>query len=201
MSPPVTMMKRLYPLWFMLGVTLLFMSAVTGAHLGTKEAVDRNQSLYIKRAVLAAAGLQVPLGNKDVETLFQQKAVSAGDSKSIAFDVTADESSVRVMQVTGTGLWGEIGATVGLKPDGTLSGIAFTSQNETPGLGARIQEAWFMAQFRGKKPPLTLVAEGTKSSAPSEIDAITGASITSKAVRDMVNLAAAGPEGDTRHAK
>ncbi len=188
MSPKMTLLKRLYPLWFMLALTVLFMSAVTGAHLATKETVERNQSLYIKRAVLDAAGLAVPETGTEVEALFREKVKPVGaDDAAAEFDAAADGGPVRVLRKSGAGLWGEIAAMVGVKPDGALSGIAFIAQNETPGLGARIEEAWFRDQFRGKKPPLALVAEGTRSAKPSDMDAITGASITSKAVRDIVN--------------
>ena len=65
--------------------------------------------------------------------------------------------------------------------------IDFIKQNETPGLGARIEEEWFRKQFRGKTPPFTLVQEDTENTAPDEINAITGATYTSSYVRDMVN--------------
>jgi Na+-transporting NADH:ubiquinone oxidoreductase subunit C len=96
---------------------------------------------------------------------------------------------------TGSGLWGSITAVVGLRGDlSGLTGLTFTDQNETPGLGARITEDWFKAQFRGRKGPFTIVPEGTKSASPQEFDGITGASITTRAVRDVVNrVVANGP--------
>jgi Na+-translocating ferredoxin:NAD+ oxidoreductase RnfG subunit len=63
--------------------------------------------------------------------------------------------------------------------------------NETPGLGARIDEAWFLRQLAGRRPPLSLAPEGTRSPEPGRIDAITGATITSAAVRDILNRTAA----------
>ena len=68
-----------------------------------------------------------------------------------------------------------------------MTGIDFIAQNETPGLGARIEESWFKDQFIGKTPPFTLVDEGTQNKASNEIDGITGATYTSRYVRDMVN--------------
>ena len=67
-----------------------------------------------------------------------------------------------------------------------LSGVAIVSQNETPGLGARIEEPWFTAQFAGKQGPFRLVEEGT-AAAPDEIDAITGATRTSESFRNIMN--------------
>jgi Na+-transporting NADH:ubiquinone oxidoreductase subunit C len=198
MSPAPTLAKRLYPLAFMLALTLVFMSAVSGAYLATHGAVERNRTLFIKRAVLQAAGLTPPADNAAVEALYKKSVFPAADG---TFDVADPEGAVRVLPGTGAGLWGRIDAMVGLREDGTLAGIAFTAQNETPGLGARIQEAWFRDQFKGKKAPLSLVPEKTRSGDAHEIDGITGASITSRAVRDLVNRAgpaaapAPAPEG------
>lgn len=193
MSPKkISLMRRLYPAWFMLGITLVFMSAVTGAYLRTADLVKRNQSLYLKRAVLQAGGLTAPPENQAVEKLYQEKVHPLEGAPPATGWLAVDGETGRsyVAPASGPGLWGEITAMVGFREDRSLSGIAFTGQNETPGLGARIMEPWFTAQFHGKRPPLSLVAEGTRSAAAGQIDAITGASITSKAVRDIVNRTA-----------
>lgn len=190
MSAVPSRFKRLYPLVFMLAVTFLFMSAVTGAHLATRETVERNKTLFLKRAVLLAAGLQPPADNAAAEAFYQERVRPLDEG---VFEVAGpDGAAVRVVSADGAGLWGRIGARVGLRPDGALAGIAFTEQSETPGLGARINEPGFREQFKGKRPPLKLVPERTRSAAPDEVDAITGASVTSKAVRDLVNRVAAG---------
>ncbi|MDC7246170.1 MAG: FMN-binding protein, partial [Sphaerochaetaceae bacterium] len=87
---------------------------------------------------------------------------------------------------TGAGLWGPITIVVGFVDESTLSGVSILSQNETPGLGARIEEPWFTAQFSGKSGPFTFVEEGT-ASADDEIDSITGATRTSQAFRTIIN--------------
>jgi Na+-transporting NADH:ubiquinone oxidoreductase subunit C len=191
MSPVPAALKRFYPLVFMLGLTLVFMSAVTGAHLATRDAVERNRTLFLKRAVLQAAGLPAPEDNAAAEA-FYKESVTPGDGEN-HYAVADPAGAIRVTAATGSGLWGKIDAMVGFRADGTLAGLAFTAQNETPGLGARIEEAWFLGQFKGKRPPLELVPEGTRSQEPAQIDAVTGASITSRAVRDIVNGAAGGP--------
>ena len=87
----------------------------------------------------------------------------------------------------GPGLWGEIDAVIGYDITGTMiTGIEFTKQNETPGLGARIAETWFKEQFRGKSGPFTMMAEGT-STQSNQFDAITGATRTSSAVMQIIN--------------
>jgi len=94
------------------------------------------------------------------------------------------------------GLWGTIEAAVGM--DAALArftGLAVIDQNETPGLGARIVEPWFWGQFKGKGAGLSLVPEGTKSPDADKMDAITGATITTKAICDMLNTLAVEAKG------
>ena len=79
----------------------------------------------------------------------------------------------------------------------TISGVSIVSQNETPGLGARIEEPWFTAQFAGKQGPFTIVEEGTADT-PSEVDAITGATRTSESFRNIVNRAVADSDTISR---
>ena len=51
---------------------------------------------------------------------------------------------------------------------------------------SRIAESWFRTQFRGKSGPFSMVREGEPSDS-HQFDAITGATITSTAIRDIVN--------------
>ena len=89
----------------------------------------------------------------------------------------------------GPGLWGTISLMVGFEKDViTFTGVSIVSQNETPGLGARIEEPWFTEQFKGKRPPFTLVEEGT-AQASDEIDGITGATRTSEYFKNLANSA------------
>ena len=76
-----------------------------------------------------------------------------------------------------------------LSPDKeALKGIAIIQQSETPGLGSRVLEAENLANFRDKKvvPQLLIVASGT-ASADNEVDAITGATLTCKALEKNIN--------------
>ena len=76
--------------------------------------------------------------------------------------------------------------SVGISADGTVNGIAFTELNETPGMGMRCGEPEFMSQFAGKNiSSFTLVKSG--ASADGEVDAISGATVTSTAVVNAVN--------------
>ncbi len=75
---------------------------------------------------------------------------------------------------------------VGILNDGTLSGIDIVTHSETPGLGEKADKEPFKSQFIGKlAEPLNLVKSGNTEG--QNIDAIGGATITSRAVTGAVN--------------
>jgi len=193
-----------YTLVFMLAVTVVFISATSAMHLATKERIERNMRSHVQRSVLLAAGLAPPTGADEVGAAFAAAATEHATPDGTTYYVVAREGGGRafVLLREGAGLWGAIGAAVGLDAalDGTMTGLSFTYQNETPGLGARIDEPWFVRQFAGKRGPFTTRAEGERT-APNEFDAITGATITSAAVRDLVNRAIADAPAVTAGAK
>lgn len=84
---------------------------------------------------------------------------------------------------TGSGYGGEIEVMVGLSMDGKLTGISVMTHSETPGLGARITERDFTEQFRGQplEGGVQLSSEG------GAIDAVSGASFSSKGVISAIN--------------
>lgn len=102
------------------------------------------------------------------------------------------------MPVYGKGLWGPISGYLALAPDlSEVIGVTFFAPKETPGLGAEIQEPPFKKQWKGKKifedgdPKAIRVAKGKAADQhPDEIehwvDGVSGATITSRGVDEMV---------------
>jgi electron transport complex protein RnfG len=89
----------------------------------------------------------------------------------------------------GNGYQGEIKIMVGVNADfSRFTGMVVLEQVETPGLGARIVEAKFQEQFKNlaAKPPIEYV-KGVEPTKPNEIQAITGATISSAAVVNIIN--------------
>lgn len=76
--------------------------------------------------------------------------------------------------------------SVGIQNDGTVNGYSITSIAETPGLGMKAQEEAFYSQFENKKVDSFSVVKQTPAS-DSEIEAISGSTITSKAMANGVN--------------
>lgn len=83
------------------------------------------------------------------------------------------------------GYGGDIKLTVGVNLDGSLNGISILEISETPGLGMKAEEV-LKPQFAGKNAVQFEVTK-TGAAAENQIDAISGATITSKAVTNAVN--------------
>ncbi|HOK26039.1 MAG TPA: RnfABCDGE type electron transport complex subunit G [Bacteroidales bacterium] len=87
---------------------------------------------------------------------------------------------------TQKGFSGYIGIMVGFSPDGTIINTNVLEQKETPGLGTKMTEPSFKDQFNGKNPDnfkLRVKKDG------GEVDAITAATITSRAFCDALERA------------
>ncbi|NQU39623.1 MAG: FMN-binding protein [Lentisphaerae bacterium] len=183
---------RLFTVFFMFIVTFVSISAVSALHLTSRDRVARNEKLYLMQGIWAAAGLTLPAGADEIAAWFAASVTPRpGAEAPIFYEVRESADGARRAMIfvrQGKGLWGKIDAVVGVDPSlSHFTGIAFVNHNETPGLGARIMEPWYGEQIKHKTGGLTLVPEGSGSTDPTELDAITGATITSKGVRDILN--------------
>ncbi len=110
------------------------------------------------------------------------------DELAVALDSSGAQAGYVVTATTSEGYGGDIQVMVGISIDGTVQGIDFLVLNETVGFGLNAKEPEFKDQFVGKK---VLAFEYTKTGATgdSQIDAISGATITTSAVVDAINAA------------
>lgn len=105
-----------------------------------------------------------------------------------------DGSQAYIFSAYGAGLWGPIWGWVSLKTDfSTIVGVKFDHQGETPGLGAEIATPKFSNQFIGKEifangefTSVAIVKGGVKEGSTNQVDAISGGTITSKALEASI---------------
>ena len=83
---------------------------------------------------------------------------------------------------------GKVSISVGLKDDGSITSIGFLEINDTPGLGLKAKEPAFKDQYIGKAAEKLSVVKGV-GAGDAEINAISGATISSNAVTNAVNAA------------
>ena len=124
----------------------------------------------------------------------QNKAIKAGGE--VTLPVYIFKSGITVVPVYGAGLWGPVWGYIAFQPDGkTIAGAYFDHESETPGLGAKIKdEAWFREKFIGKtvafggETLFNLGKNAEQTGASNTVDAISGATMTSKGLNEALNV-------------
>lgn len=96
----------------------------------------------------------------------------------------SDKSIGYSLVFAGNGFQGKIKMMIGLTEDlSKITSIEILEQSETPGLGTKILEPPYKDQYKGLTPtPMIKLVKGVAPSSPNEVQAITGATISSRAV-------------------
>ena len=161
-----------------LALTLLVISAVVSGLLGLTNFVTKDKIAAINADKTAASMKEV----LPADTYTQLEYPLTGSQANVAAVYQADDKGY-VIEVTPSGFGGTIDMVVGVGTDGTVTGVSIISMSETSGLGANASKESFRSQFVGKSGGLAVSKDG------GEIDALTGATITSRAVTSGVNTA------------
>ncbi|MEK7868095.1 MAG: FMN-binding protein [Candidatus Omnitrophota bacterium] len=177
-------MKALKIILFVLIMGTVSSALLVGMNSFTEPLISKNEELKLKSAVLDV--LEIPYDKLTALNIFKDKVkvLTADKDK---FFISGDGTAA--FEFYGPGLWGPISGVASVNSDlSTIKTIKILHQEETPGLGSRISEHSFLKQFRGKAfmPRLIFMPEG-KASANNEVDAITGATGSSKALEKLLN--------------
>ncbi len=179
---------------------LFVITLIAGALLGvvydvTKEPIAQQQQLAKDAAykeVFADAekfeeiAMKPDLAPEDLTAYVNEQGYAASiDSVASAFDGSGSQIGYVITVTTHEGYGGDIQFTLGVRNDGTLNGLSILSIAETAGLGMRAGEV-LVPQFADKQVE-TFVTSKTGATEPSQIDAISGATITTDAFVSGVN--------------
>ena len=104
-----------------------------------------------------------------------------------AHDSDGNEIGAVLSVTSHKGYGGDIDITIGIDTDGVITGIVVTSMSETSGLGANCQNEEWISQYIGKSGEVAYTKTG--ATADNEIDAISGATKTTRAITNAVNAA------------
>ncbi|MFH2113379.1 MAG: FMN-binding protein [Spirochaetota bacterium] len=186
----------LYVVAFTFVVCAVFVLILALANESTKDLVEANREFASQSAILDALGIAWADRNQ-AATEYKDRVSLLEDSLPPAYRATVDGSDFIAVEHSGAGLWGGITIILAADPEATrIKGIQIVAQNETPGLGGRIEETWFLGQFKGEKAVnrkirIAIGAEargsGDTDSENGLADGITGASRTSQAFESIVN--------------
>jgi len=157
----------IYPIVFLTLVVFLSVASLTVMDSMTREKILAAQQTEIQEMLA---------------TLFPNLETFQFDEGSGKYTILNGATTIGQAQMLQAGGYGgAIDILIGIEPDGRLRGIRIISQQETPGLGAKIGESEFLDQFaRLSVDEIALSRDG------GAIDAITGATISSKAVVDAL---------------
>lgn len=183
------MAKKIKSTFWSMSLTLLIITLVASAALAYVYKVTKGpieQSLLKKK--LDAIGKVVPQFTNDPNAdMYKLKAYDSADSLEI-YPAKKDGKLVgyAVKTFTKKGFGGLIELMVGFTPDFIIINIEVLSNSETPGLGRKMTTAKFKDQFKEKNPKdfkLVVKKDG------GDVDAITAATISSRAFCDAVDRA------------
>ena len=199
-------------------VIVAFLLAFVSSSLKTIQ--DKNVELDTKKQILAALNItgvqdaektyseivkQDMLLTPEGELVENDKPFSTNYKGEIAdgrlhvFVCDVDGQTKYVIPIYGAGLWGPIWGYVGLNDDkNTVYGAYFSHAGETPGLGAEIATPKFQSEFKDKhvmkdgNVALSVAKNGKVEDPETQVDGISGGTITSKGVdamlKDCLNL-------------
>ena len=175
---------------FRLTVTLLLITAVVAAALAGVNAVTADKIAAMNAEKTRKAVELVLPGVEDFEELTREET---WDSKvqAVYCGRTADTNAVcYAVEATPVGFGGALTMMVGLDSTGTVLGISIVSHSETVGVGAaaaadNAKGTDFRNQFAGVNQQVAVTKDG------GTIDALSGATVTSRAVTEGVNIALA----------
>lgn len=176
-----------YTIIFMLVISAVFTLVLSLTNAYYLPLIKENELLEERRAILYVFELETEGEPDEVFERFESSIASETLVGIEIYSYLGEDEKVLAYAIpfTGSGLWGTMHGYFGVTPEfDQITGLVFTEHNETPGLGARIDEQEYLEQFRGLEIKGKL-AYGLAGG--DQLDAITGATSTSNAVLRILN--------------
>ncbi|NOY67976.1 MAG: RnfABCDGE type electron transport complex subunit G [Deltaproteobacteria bacterium] len=169
-------------------IILTALSTLSGGLLAalksrTQERIDSQVLEFVK-----GPAIRTILNKVSNDPIADRFTIKKGDIKETFFVGKVDgKPSLLAFEASGTGFGGPVGMMVGINVDtGKIIGTEVTTHNETPGVGANVEnDTAFVGQFAG----LPVNSKETVTKDGGKITAMSGATITSRAVCAAVTRA------------
>lgn len=181
-----------YPILFMAIVTAIFTFILAFLNYSTADKIAFLQDTELRKKILYIFDIDTPSDNpEDIDRIFNENIKEETiDGDRVFVKEKNGEIIGYAIPVGGAGLWGSIEGYVGISADySEILGLDFTEHSETPGLGGRISEEDFKGQFRNLN--ISEIQDNNyiiyRPAPQGNVDAITGATLTSKSVSDFLN--------------
>ncbi len=168
-------------------LTLFFVAAISATTLGLMNEVTEEPIAAAKlKAKLEAVEKVVPEFDNDPSTEMYILSSDLGDLECYPAKMGDILVGTAISSITKKGFSGEIRIMVGLSPEGVIVNSSVLEHKETPGLGTKMVLPKFKDQFMGKNPAEFKVKVKKDG---GDIDAITAATISSRAFCDAIRRA------------
>lgn len=170
-------------------LSLLVITLVAGLSLGFINDITKGPKAAAKleRKVNALKQVLPEFDNDVVSEVKLIKLENVKDSTEIYIaTLKGQDAGTAIIGSSEKGFSGLIKIMVGFNPDGSINNISVLEQKETPGLGTKMKDDKFIRQYRGKNPS-SFNMKAKKDG--GEVDALTGATITTRAFSEAVQQA------------
>ena len=137
------------------------------------------------------AELEAANSKKNMQSLIDADNFEECENGEITYyaAINGGKTAAYIFTESSKGYGGDVSVMTAIKPDGTVAGVAILDvSGETPGLGQNAAKESFFSQYIGLKNGVSVLKNGAKAE-NNEVDAVTGATITSTAVTRAVNKA------------
>jgi Na+-transporting NADH:ubiquinone oxidoreductase subunit C len=178
------MKDKIMMIVFVLILGTILATTLVGVDAFTEPMIAKNEKIKELSTILNTFGIEYT--DETIEQVFSENIETIELSE---MSVYKNSDGELAFPFEGSGFQGPIIGVTVMDPDGTtIKAVGIKSQEETPGLGSRITEEQFLNSFIGKEfdPELILVGAG-KSSNKTDVDGITGATMSSIALIKVIN--------------
>lgn len=172
-------LKMIVVLSFICGLSGLTLASLKQA---TASRIEEQKLIFVQGPTLTAI-----FGETENDPVKDRKAftLASGEEVVVFPAMTGGKLTGVAFESFGSGFGGDLGVMVGVDLETqNLAGIGITTMKETPGIGTKVAKHGFTAQFKGHElSNLALTSEG------GDIDAVSGASVSSGASMEAINQA------------
>lgn len=182
-------------------LSLVCASILALLHGALLSRIDLNRENARRRVILSCFGMTLPadVSGPEIKRVYSERIaerdVTLPDGATVSYFALNENGRLDAIAVPveGAGLWSRIHGYVAIEAADfqTIRQVNFDQQSETPGLGGEIVADWFRDQFIGKSithegQPLGQIVAKPGTAASHQVDGISGATVTSVAVNDML---------------
>lgn len=188
--------SNIYTFVYMTVVVIIVAVLLALANQSLKPRQEANILLDKQKQILGALKVDYSAGNPaEIYMVLVNDTLTYGDKEVYVANLNGETKYI--LPLSGKGLWGGIGGYLALDEDkNTIYGVNFNHESETPGLGAKIVEMPFREQFEGKHirnaegavVSVAVLKAGKHADGQEQVDAISGATITSTGVSTMLEV-------------